>query len=355
MVYASGAGNRTMSYQQGWPRHFAKHSRFACVPVNLADRRLTARLRSALRARRDGYDAVILLHSVFSNACMVGPSMVEALARLRAPKVYFIGNEYKLMPEKMAFCDALGVALLVSQSESPAVHDLYRARLKCAVVGIPNTGLDPEIFQPRTPRAARPIDIGYRAVDSPDYLGHDERRRIAEFFRANAGRYGLRTDISLRPDDRFAEPAWAEFLNRCRAQLGTEAGGDYFELTDARRLAVNAYLRERPAASHDEIQATFFQDAVPLPMRILSGRNVEAAGTKTLQILFEGHYGGYLQPDVHYIPVRKDLADADEAMAKFRDDAVGTRIADAAYDLAMSTLTYAHLIDRFHAALAPLV
>ena len=344
-----------MSYQHGWPRHFARHASFACVPVNLADRRLVARLRGALLVRRDRYDAVVLLHSAFSNACMLGPAMIEALARLTAPKAYFIGNEYKLMPEKMTFCDALGVRLLVSQTESRAVLDLYRDRLKCAVVGIPNTGLDPEIFRPRTRWTERPIDLGYRAVDSPDYLGHDERRRIADFFQANAARYGLRVDISLRPEDRFAEPAWADFLNRCRGQLGTEAGGDYFELTDERRLAVNDYLRARPSATHEEIFAKFFAGAAPLPIRILSGRNVEAAGTRTVQILFEGRYGGYFEPDVDYIPLRTDLRDADDAVRKFRDEALCARIADHAYEVATGSLTYQHLIERFHTALRPLL
>ena len=344
-----------MSYQHGWPRHFARHPRFACVPLNLADRRFNARVRGAWLARRDRYDAVVLLHSAFSNACMVGPAMLDALARLRAPKAYFVGNEYKLMPEKMAFSEALGVRLLVSQTESRAIHDLYRERLKCVVVGIPNTGLDPEIFQPRTRWTERPIDLGYRAVDSPDYLGHDERRRIAGFFQANAARYGLRIDISLRTEDRFTEPAWADFLNRCRGQLGTEAGGDFFELNDARRLAVNDYLRTHPSAGHEEIFAKFFEGAPTLPIRILSGRNVEAAGTRTVQILFAGHYDGYFEPDVHYIPLRKDLRDADEAVRKFRDDALCARLADNAYDLVRCRLTYAHLIERFYAALRPLL
>jgi len=344
-----------MSYQQGWPRHFVRHPQLTCVAVNLADRRLTARLRAALLARRDRYDAVVLLHSAFSNACMVGPSLLLALTRLRAPKAYFIGNEYKLMPEKMAFCDALSVALLVSQTDSPEIHALYRARLGCAVVGIPNTGLDTEVFRPRTPPLARPIDLGYRAVDVPEYLGHDERRRIAEFFVANAERYRLRVDISLRAEDRFTESAWANFLDRCRGQLGTEAGGDYFDLSDARRIAVNEHVRVHPATTREELFARFFRDVVPSPIRILSGRNVEAAGTRTVQILFEGRYGSYFTPDVHYIPLRKDFADADDAVRKLADPGVCAKLVENAFEVAVSQLTYGRLIERFCAALRPLL
>lgn len=355
LLYASGADNRTMSYQHGWPRHFQRHPHFSCTSINVADRHVSARLRAHLLVRRDRYDAVVLLHSVFSNACMVGQRLLEALARLRAPKAYFIGNEYKLMPEKMALCEALSIALLVSQTESTDVRRLYRERLGCQVVGVPNTGLDTEIFQPRTPIAERPIDLGYRATEGPEYFGHDERTRIANFFVAHAARYGLRIDISTRAEDRFPEQAWANFLDRCRGQLGVESGGDYFELTDARRRAINAFLKTRRSVSDEEIFARFFAGVTPLPIRILSGRNVEAAGTKTVQILFEGRYGGYLEPDVHYIPLRKDLSDADVVIEKFRDTGFCAKLVDNAYAVAVGELTYMRLIDRVYAALAPLL
>ena len=106
----------------------------------------------------------------------------------------------------------------------------------------------PGTLPARAPDAERPIDLGYRADDSPAYLGHRERREMAEFFQARAAAYGLTVDISLDPKDRFDETAWAAFLNRCKGQLGTEAGGDYFELDDRSRHEVNAYTAEHPAA-----------------------------------------------------------------------------------------------------------
>jgi len=355
LLYAEAPDNVTFSYQRAWPRHFQRHARFRCVAVNVADRRWRAVLRAEIAARFRRVDAIVLLHSVFSNACYLAGRLFEVVREARQPKAYFIGNEYKQMPEKMQFCEELGVALLISQSHSPAVHRMYRERLGCEVMGIPNTGLDPALFMSRVPPAERPVDIGYRSVGAVPYLGHDERRAIAEFFIANASRWRLTVDISLNPEDRFTEPEWSEFLNRCKGQLGTEAGGDYFELTDATRTAVNRYLADRPAATSEEIHEHFFRSyGDRVPMRIISGRNVEAAGTRTVQILFEGDYGGYFRPDEHYIPLRKDFSNADEAVAKFRDTAFAARIADNAYDVARSELTYDRLIDRFHAAFAPL-
>ncbi|MGQ0732741.1 MAG: hypothetical protein ACT4QD_03685 [Acidobacteriota bacterium] len=355
LLYASTPDNSTFSYQRAWPRHFQAHARFSCTAVNLGDRRWAAWLSRAWLSSTFRGDVVLLLHSVFSNACFASDRLVDALARLAQPKVYFIGNEYKLMPEKMVFCDRLRLALLISQTQSPRVHEIYRRRLGCDVVGVPNTGLDPALFTPAVPVADRPIDLGYRAADAPPYLGHQERRAIAEFFQARADHYGLSVDISLNASDRLAEPAWAAFLNRCRGQLGTEAGGDYFDLDDGSRIQVNEYLTRHPDATHEDVYARFFRDRVPTPLRILSGRQVEAAGTKTVQVLFEGEYDGYFRPDEHYIALKKDFSNADEAIGKFRDGEFSRRIADQAHALVHEQFTYDRLIDRVHAAVTPLV
>lgn len=356
LLYGASAENTTYSYQIDWPRHFMRHPGFQCVPVNVLDRRLANRVSAHLTARHGRFEAVVVLHSVFSNSCVIGERLLEAVCGRRLPAAYFIGNEYKLMPEKMRFCDRLGLSLLVTMNPSPAAQALYRKRLGCQVVCIPSGGLDPDVFSPTRDWTDRDIDIGYRSADAPLYLGHDERRRIAAAFLERAPATGFSVDVSLDPARRLAGRAWADFLNGCRSQIGTEAGGDYFELTDETRLNVNAYLREHPGAGMAEIFERFFRgyrDAVPV--RTISGRHVEAAGTKTVQILFEGHYSGYLQPDVHYIPVAKDLNDADEALRKLRDRAYCAKLVENAYEVAVAALTYDKLIDRFHAAFAALV
>jgi hypothetical protein len=356
LVSAIGDDNATLSYQFGWPRQFAAHRDFECTSLNVIDRRWHSRGRQSLAVRRWRGDVIVLLHSVFSNACALTPVVFDAIRRRPEPKVFFIGNEYKFMPEKMRFCDELGIAMLVTQTANPQVHELYRRRLGCTVMSLPNTGLDTNLFRPTTPCAERPVDLGYRAADSPMYLGHRERREMAEFFQANAARYGLAVDISLAAADRFVEGDWAAFLNRCKGQLGTEAGGDFFELTDETRVAVSTYEREHPDASFEEVRARFFDARPPsVPMRVMSSRNIAAACTRTVQLLFEGEYDGYLKPDVHYIPVKKDFSNADESIRKFQDAPYAEEVAQNAYDLVMQEFTYDRLISRFRDALRPLL
>jgi hypothetical protein len=342
VLHAASPANRTLSYQQGWPRAFVEDRRFDAELVNVVD---PPRFRLP---RRRGWDAVVLLHSVFSNERLLPERLERRVRAIDAPVVWFIGNEYKLMPEKMEFAERLGVRLLVSQSLSPRVHDLYRRRLGCAVTGIPNAGLDTELFAPRTRDEERTIDVGYRAYPGPLYLGHDERERLAAAF---ANHDGLVTDISLDPASRFDEQAWAAFLNRCKGQLGFEAGTDYFELDDALRKRVNAYVDEHPEATFADIHARFLADyGDPVSCRTLSSRISEAAGTRTAQLLIEGEYDGFLQPDVHYIPLRKDLGNVEEAIEKFRDADVRRRVADNAQRLAREELTFDALLGRFEQA-----
>ena len=352
LLYAQGESQSTLSYQVGWPRSFQESPLFDCVPVNLAAGGPLDRWRRVRRIGRGDFQAVVVLHSVFSNANYLGGRTFEAVRRLRAPKAMFVGNEYKLMPEKMRFCEDLGVRLLITMNPDERAQQLYRDHLHCVVACIPSAGLDPVLFTPRTPRLERPIDIGYRALASPLYLGHDERREIAERFQKEGPARGLVADISLNAKDRFDEAGWAAFLNRCKAQLGTEAGGGFFELTDNTRRRVIAFEEERPGATIAEVRERFFNAYIePVPVWTISGRHVEAAATRTAQLLFPGRYNDYFRADEHYIPVRKDFSNLDEAFAKLADPVYTERITENACRVANEELTYPRLLQRFRAAL----
>lgn len=355
VLYAASDENATLSYQTGWPRHLARHPAFDARLVNVAAPSLRDRAELRVSPWRSRYDAVVVLHSVFSNAYHLSQEMLERIAAIDAAKAYLIGNEYKLLPEKMAFCDALGIDLLVTMNHDSAAQAFYRERIGCAVVAIPSAGLDPEVFRAQTPWEQRPIDIGYRAYDAPWYLGHRERTEIAERVLEAAERRGLATDISLDPQARLREPEWAAFLNACKGQIGTEAGGDFFELTDATRLEVNAFLDAHPEASFEEVRARFFSEPRDDPPgRAISGRQVEAAATRTPQILLEGAYSGYFEAGVHYIPLRKDYSNLDEALEMLCDPGTSLPIADAAYEVAHTELTYDRLLERLSEALRAL-
>lgn len=352
VLYAVDESRRTLSYQQGWPAAFADDPRFDAAFANVATR--FGRLKAHAELRLRSFDTIVLLHSVLSNAGVIEVGLMDAIAANPAKKAYFLGNEYKLMVPKMELAERINVSLLISMSSSERVHALYRERLGCTVVCIPSAGLDPAIFYPATDLADRPIDLGMRAYAEPWYFGHGERRQMGDWFVAHAVELGLVVDVSFEHEDRFTPKEYAAFLNQCRGQLGTEAGSDYFDITDTFAQRATLALHALPRTP-DDIPAFYGSQGEYLPLRVISGRHVEAAGTKTVQILFEGEYNGFFQPDVHYLALQKDFSNVDDVLARFRDDGVCREIADNAYRVAIEELTYERLLGRFLDALRPLL
>ena len=330
----------TLSYLHGWPRGLAADPRLTCTFVNTLDPDRRLRNRWILRQ----CDAIVMLHSVFSQGNLLRGDLAALIKRTTKPKAWFIGNEYKLMPEKMAFGEEFGINVLVSQILAEPVLDLYRERLGCNVVAIPNTGFDPSVFAPGPPLADRPIDIGYRAFDTPWYVGYRDRAVLAETF-TRTRMAGLRVDVSIDPNDRFDETGWATFLQSCKVQLGCEAGTDFFELDDHTRLGVNAYLDEHPNATFDDVAERFFLEyPSPVSGRTISGRVIEAAATKTPQVLLEGAYGGLFQPGEHYISLQRDFENLDDVLTQLADLDRCERLAEAAFEVASARCTYNALI-----------
>ncbi len=229
LVFEQSQSNSTLSYQHGWPKAFIDSSLFDCKPINLAGKSLADEMAIAWSFHREKYDAIVLLHSVFSNQQNLRGLAFRALSLCRVPKAFFISNEYKLMPEKIRFCRHLGIDLLISQSNDQRVLSMYRQALGCCVDSVPNTGFDMAIFRPQKALQDRCVDIGYRAFEAPWYLGNNEKTEIADLFIEKAREYKLSIDISLDPAKRFNAPGYTALLNNCRGQIGTEAGGDYFE------------------------------------------------------------------------------------------------------------------------------
>ena len=100
-------------------------------------------------------------------------------------------------------------------------------------------------------------------------------------------------------------------------------------------------------------QARFFagRPCCPVYSKCISSRHFDAAGTGTCQILLRGRYNDILAADEHYIALDPDLANVDEAIARFRDPIERRRIAGAAYSLANERHTYRHRIAALHETL----
>jgi hypothetical protein len=215
--------------------------------------------------------------------------------------------------------------VLFTVAPEPAASQLYDERLPGVRRVQTLTGYVPEnlLGRPTRPLSERPMDIGYRARDLPFWFGRLSREKvwIGRRFAELAPRYGLHVDIAWQEHDRIYGQEWVDFVSSCRATLGCESGASIADFDGSAERAVQAYLRDHPAASYEEVdEAVLRPYEGNVVVNVISPRVFEAAALGTAMIMFPGQYSGVVSPGEHYIVLKKDFSNMDEVVAKVRDD-----------------------------------
>ena len=325
-----------LSYVVDWREAFEASPRLHAELCNVNDAIAFANVQ-----RRIGdFDVIAILHSAAGDS-MSRLRSAHSLQRRRCPLLVLFGNEYNLMAEKLDFLRETDAEFVGSQLPPDAAAWLY-AGTHATVLEAP-AALNPTLYRPT--QSARPIDVGFRGDRfRSELIGDEERARVIDHFARLPPETPIAVDIAYR---RIPRSEWSTFLSRCKATVGAESGTYFLERDDATQSAVTQYLGEHPAATFEEIYDNFWRmKDSPVSGKAISSRHFEAAGTKTCQLLVEGSYNGILEAGVHYIPVRRDLKDINDATRRLFDTAERTRIADAAYEHVRSGHTYAHRVEH---------
>jgi hypothetical protein len=205
------------------------------------------------------------------------------------------------------------------------------------------------------PHARRPLDLVYRAEGLPPRFGRlgQAKLRVAQEVGARARAAGLRTDVSLDARDAILGDRWFGFIASSRAVLGSESGASAIDRRGELVARERELLAERPGLTFAEFDAAMPAGWDGTPLGAIGPRHLEAAVAKTAQVLVAGDYDGMLEPDVHYLAVRADFADADAVVERLRDGALLERLAERAHrDLVLSgRYGYAALAARIEAVL----
>jgi hypothetical protein len=337
VLYAQSSGGSTLSYNDDWLQAFLHHEAFDVTALSLSSADKWKALVLAPFA-----ELIVFLHSTNSNEFYFPKWFRRILQARRGKAVFFVGNEYKLLPAKIALCRELRIDVIASQLPQDVANWLYTECKEAKIVSVPHA-MNPERFRIERPFRERTIDFGVRAVEYPWYLGDDERARVIRFFENDPRISAYRRDISFDVDKRLDAAQWAEFLNRCHGTVSSEAGASILERDDDLRNKVNAYTDAHPTATFAEVDALFFKPYKnPVSGKAVAARHFDAIGAGTCQILLEGKYNGILKPDEHYIPLAKDYSNIDEALAKFDDAPLREKIALRAREFAVDQQTYAH-------------
>jgi hypothetical protein len=372
-----------LSYYDDWLDAFAKAPQFDAVSFDIVPAEAKQRLPGLLKE----VDAVVLLHSTNGDTTDYLEPHAPALAERKVPLLTFVGNEVSLpgspIAEKRRVLSLFRPEFVATQLLLEAGEYLF-GDVAGRVVAIPHA-LNPAAYCPIQTLDDRHIDIGARAVRYLAHLGDDDRNRFLDWFSTHGLERGLAVDIS---DGRFDRAGWADFLNRCKGTVATEAGTWFLEKDDATVNAIRDYvlsksrggivirndsalrtlghklpwwaralarklLRYGPVRHEalvnegvdpDEIHEKFFagRSRPAIHGKCISSRHFDAAGTKTCQIMFRGRFNDILVADQHYISVDPDLGNVEEALARFKDRGERGRIVDAAHELVAGSHTYEH-------------
>lgn len=183
------------------------------------------------------------------------------------------------------------------------------------------------------PHADRPWDIVYRAPKLPYWFGsHGQlKHRIAGIVEDRARELGFSTDISTRWEDTIFGERWLDFVMSGRAIIGCESGSSVLDGRGEIQQRIRRLLAARPDLSFEEVDAQMRDGWDAYSYFAISPRHLEAVITKTAQLLVEGTYSGVLEPETHYIPLRRDFSNLAEALERLRDRKTVEAMTERAY------------------------
>jgi hypothetical protein len=294
--------------------------------------------REARRARYDG----IVLHTTFlcSRWSVDFPRVRRRwqwLSAQECPIVALPQDEYSYSEVLDEWLEELGSDAVFSCFDETTREPIYRRTRGSFRLGL--TGyLDPETAtyceRHALPGDERPYDVVYRAKRLPFWLGrHGQlKHEIGTATAEHAQRLELRTDISTRAEDTIFGTGWLDFLMSGRAVVGCESGSSVLDRRGEIRRRSRELLALDPTMPFEEFDRHMPAGWDSWAFFAVSPRHFEAVLTRTCQILVEGDYGGILEPNRHYLPVRRDLADLDAVLERLHDRQLVQDITACAYE-----------------------
>ena len=153
--------------------------------------------------------------------------------------------------------------------------------------------------------------------------------RMANTFKELGELRGFSVDISTNAKDVVVGDDWLKKLGNSRFSIGCEGGVSVWDPEGKYQDLVHEYVKKHGDVPFDELEEACFpgQDGRYV-FSVVSPRLFESATMGCSQILVESEYLGLWEPWEHYIPVRSDLRDVNDALAAMEDvDAAKRRIA----------------------------
>ena len=293
------------------------------------------------------FDVVVIHYSlrlsVNDGNWTVSESAKKLLKHYSGLKVAFIQDEYDETNVAITWLQDLGIHVVFTCVPDRYVRQVYSSQALPNVHFVHNlTGYVPQnlIEFPVRPLTEREIIIAYRGRCLPYWYGElgQEKELIGKRMKEICLARGLKQDIEWDETKRIYGHDWYKFLASSQATLGTESGSNLIDFDGELCKKVTNYLESHPTASYQEIFTLFLQHHEgQVQMNQISPKIFEAICLYTALILFEGDYSGILEPNKHYIPLKKNFSNIDEVLNKVSDAKYLVELTDNAYqDIIMS-------------------
>lgn len=283
------------------------------------------------RLRGNSFDAV-LLHTTLLCMRWTGAyfpkwkKKFDWIGEMECPKIAIPQDEYDhnlVLNEWLLDWGVSGVLSTFDEGPRKLLHPLLydKARFYFCLTGYIDTRAARQFDAHVIPLAERKNDVVYRARHLPYWFGKLGRQKpeLADATKARASALGLAEDVSTRAEDAIVGDRWLHFLGSSRMVVGSESGSSVIDWRGELKEQIQAILKENPGLSYARVSARLPRGWDQYHLAAISPRHFEAVITRTCQILIEGDYNGVLQADRHYIPIKEDFSNLDEALLKVRD------------------------------------
>ncbi|MBU0568700.1 glycosyltransferase [bacterium] len=329
-----------LSYVSDWKEALCNSPRLDVQICNINNR--VALFRSLKNIAQ--FELIIILHHVanYSIYLDILNKMAGKFNNRRGKLAVFVGNEYSRMEQKIHFIRASKADYICSQLPIESARWLYAEAKDSQVIEMAHA-LNPRLYRPQ-PNIQRTVDIGFIGTLYHLLIGDMERTNLVQFFERNGPKYGLICDIR---DRNVPQNEWMLFLNKCKTIVGAESGTYYLDRTGQAIEKAGEYYRDHKKDwSFDEVFNLCFRGLTNyVSGKCVSSRHFEPIGTKTCQILIEGYYNGILIPDEHFISVKKDISNIEDAIERYKDEDYRKKIIKNAYQYVMDNHTHKHRVE----------
>lgn len=284
------------------------------------------------------FDGIVIHYSVRLPFGQIDTFAQQSLQKYKGIKILFIQDEYDYANATQQILQRVAFDLVFTVVPEKSIQRIYPLNKFPKTKFISNlTGYVPDDlvtkFTLPIPPSKRDLTIAYRGRKLPIRYGKlaQEKYLIGEKVKKYCAKNSISCDIEWNEGSRIYGKFWYRFILSAKAMLGTESGSNVFDWNNSIENNISDFLRKHPQASEQTIYKKIVQKyESPGLMNQVSPRIFEMAAGHTIMVLFEGSYSGVLEPDVHYLPLKKNFKNL-EAIFKKLSKVNVDQLAERAY------------------------